>query len=136
MSSIIDTDKLLVKYKTAGQPDHIIAAKLGIPVDEVKKRWAELETLAKEMDCGYIALSTQYNILCQQYQLLGESLKIIANALGNRMTIAEVNQILCSAGPGEAATKVISSAIVLRPFKGIDPIESLKESTQKIQQGN
>jgi len=132
----IDDEKLLVKYKTAGLPNHNIAHKLGISVSEVERRWAEIEELAKQMDCGYIDLVAQYTLLCQQYQLIGESLKIISGALSERMTISEVDEIIASAKPGEVALKLISSAIVLRPFKGIDPNASLKESTQKMQQGN
>jgi CTP synthase (UTP-ammonia lyase) len=132
----IDDDKVLVRYKMAGIPNHLIAAKMGISVNEVERRWKDLEAIAKEMDSGYVALVAQYTVLCQQYQLLGESLKIISSAISNRMTIADVDAIIASCKPEEISLKLMSSSIILRPFIQVNPEESLKESTQRIHQGN
>ena len=132
-SKNVDTHKLLIKYKKAGIPDHIIAARMNISVNEVRRQWEGLQMLAKEVDCGYGDLTLQFNILCHQYQLLGESLKILADAITNRATPEEVEKAVKSSDP---VKNLFTSFIILRPFVPVDPAQALEEATKKIQEGN
>lgn len=135
----ISDAQILVKYKTAGMKDEVIAAKLGITVEQVEARWKEILARASRMvDTGYDALCTQYTILSTQYQLLGESLKIIAAALGDVMPMSEIEPLIIGDADDVAATlrNLSKSCIILRPFTPVNPVESLQQRTEAVQKSN
>lgn len=127
-------DFILIKYKQAGLPDDVIAAKMGITVQEIQKRWDTLlEESRKTQVNGYDEITTQFNALCFQFQLLGEGLKHIGNGLASvrnsdnlkahfsqkrKLTDQEISLI----------EEICQSFIVLSPYKAIDPSESLREA--------
>jgi len=127
---------MLVKYKRANWTDRAIAAKLGVSVEEVARRWREILDRASQMSSsGYDQLNIQYQILCQQYQLLGESLKIIAAAIGNGAEPSDIRPLI-TPDPEETIKNLMSKLIVLRPFTPMDPAESLKATEKRTCEGN
>lgn len=124
----ITDDNLLIKYKSAGVKDHVIAAKLGIPVEEVAIRWNQLVEIAGQPKAnGYDALCAQFNTLALQYQLLGESMKVVAAALGDVMPLSEVSKLV--AEDRLVTIKNLSEhCIILRPFTPVDPVKALEQA--------
>jgi DNA-binding Lrp family transcriptional regulator len=110
-------DKYILKMKFARQSNATIAAKLGVTEKEVVERLAYLHRLGETiMVNGYANLSEQFTTMAYQYQLLGESLKIVATSLGELMPEAEV-AALVDKDPNQTVTNFLTKAIVLRPAK-------------------
>ena len=127
---------MLLKYKEAGFSDAAIGAKLGMTEDEVKVKWAELLQISQQRNVsGYVDLTVQFTVLCHQYQLLGESMKIVAGALGNMMPPNEIKALI-TADPEQTFKNLSTSCIILRPFVQVDPEQSLQESLKKVAEGN
>ena len=131
----INDDSLLMRYKAAGVQDKTIAAKLGITIEEVEARWRILGELAQRTSNGHDDLRVQYQILCHQYQLVGESLKIIALALENTMLPSEVRKLIVE-DPDTTLRNLVTSCIILKRFTPVDPAESLRASLERQQKGN
>jgi hypothetical protein len=113
-----------------------IAAKMGLTEVQVTQRLADLAKAQERLSqSGYDQLSFQFGLLCQQYQLVGESLKAVAMGLSNLASSEEIRACL-SANPEEALQKLSQSFIILRPFQGIDPIESLEKHLKDQLAGN
>lgn len=135
----IGDDEVLAKYKIARMPDERIAAKMGITVEEVDKRWKRiLERSSRMTESGYGHLLDQFTIFCNQYQLLGESMKIIAMALGNLMPVSEIEPLIVGDSEDVSMTlkNLAKSCIILRPFTPVNPVESLQQATEAIQTSN
>lgn len=132
---MIDDAKVLIKLMKAGTSPHIIAAKLGISVDEVKRRWADLQILAQEAS-GHGDLVMQYNLLCHQYQLLGESLKIVAKALGNAVPPHELREMIVPGDVDLTFKNLTEKCIILKSFAPQDPEESLRVHLKRTAEGN
>jgi hypothetical protein len=135
----IGDDAILTKYKLAKVSDDRIAAKLGLSVEQVNQRWERILDRASRMtESGYGHLVNQFGILCHQYQLLGESLKPIAEALGNIMPLEEVERLIVGKAEDVALTlkNLARSCIILRPFTPVNPVEALEQQTENIQRSN
>lgn len=123
-------EKYLIKLKGAGFSDLAIATKLGITEKEVIERWKKLEAgLASMTSSGYSAFCDTVTIAAHQYQLLGESFKIIASALGDRMTEEEIAALIVD-DKKQTLENLRSRCIILRPFVPVTPEESLKNTLQ------
>lgn len=140
---ISNDDVYLVKLKGAGFPVAFIAARMGISIQEVERRWEAIQKASTAAQTsGYLDLSAQFTVMCHQYQLVGESLKIIAGALHNQASAEEIRTALCCAEPlsqeqaDAIQQKLLTSYIVLRPFTPVDPEKALQETTKQIQKGN
>ncbi len=109
-------DLYLIKLKKAGAIDSFIAERLGISVDEVKRRWTQvqLEALSQET-ASYGSLCEMFTLMAAQYQLLGESLKVIGTALGNVMFDEEITKLI-DKDPAKTLANLKANSIVLRPF--------------------
>jgi len=133
----VNDDNLLIKYKSAGVKDSVIAAKLGIAIAEVASRWKRLVEVANlPPDNGREALHTQFNTLAIQYQLLGESLKVIAAALGDTMPPSEIAELIVEGDAAQTLKNLNTRCIVVKPFTPVDPVQALEQATQIIQQSN
>lgn len=133
---ISNDDVYLAKLIGAGLPHALIAARLGISVEEVGKRWERMrEEVILAKANGHGMLCEQYNVLCSQYQLLGESLKIVAAALGNTMPTEEL-KLLIVRDQEQTLKNLTQSCIILRPFVPIDPAASLEEHLKATREGN
>ena len=124
----ITNDAYIIACKQAGLSDAITAARLGLSVDEVKASWERLVKDAEtRASSGYPDLVQQYTIMAHQYQLLGESLKVIAFALDNHVTSEELQKGL----PTQldlVASYLLQHYIILRKFTPADPEESLRKA--------
>lgn len=138
-------DLYLIKLKAAKLPSSTIATKLGMSTVEVERHWKRIQEEVENAALnGHTNLCNQYTVLCHQYQLLGESLKIISMALANEMTEEDLKKVVTKDAIDQNGfldvDRVIKnlrrSCIILRPFTPIDPAESLKETNQRIQEGN
>lgn len=129
-------DHYIVKCMSARMPAPKIAAKLGISVQELEKRWAAIQ---KEVDAnlsnGYYALSEQFNVFCSQYQLLGESMKLLAHALGGAMSDQDLKNLI-TVDPEITFQNLRKLAIVLNPYQFTDPSKALEEELKRLQKGN
>jgi len=113
-----------------------IATRLNISAVEVEKRWKRIRegTLAAEEN-GHTQLCQQYAVLCHQYQLLGESLKIISHAISDELNPEEL-AILVVDDKEQTLDNLRRNAIILRPFKPVDPAQSLQEHLEAKQKSN
>lgn len=123
----ISVNRLIEKYKGAGLPDELICKRLGITSEELNQRWGQIlkDARTKEVS-GYGELILQFNLLCQQYQVLGESLKVIAMTLGNCMSPAEIRELI-KPNPEETLDNLVQKCIVLRPFHAPDMEKMITE---------
>lgn len=129
---MITDDKMLVKLKQAGLSNLRIAQRLGITEADVEVAWKRIIEAAETAPlAGHDAMQTQYTVLCHQYQLLGESLKIIAGGIGNAMSPSEIRALLTT-DPEQSLQNLLKSCIILRPFTPVDPCEAF----QKTLEGN
>ena len=128
---ITEDDKYLMKLKLQGWLDCNIARKMGITEDQVKERWNSIQTLlAAGHASGYAALLDHFTVLCHQYQMLGESLKIVAAALGNQVTEKQLSSLV-EDNREHTVKNLMGSCIILHPFIPITPEESLKNTLGK-----
>lgn len=121
----------LLKLKQAGRTDEEIAKRLGISVDEVQLQWSKLMAdLNAKLNCGFAQLCEAFKLMCHQYQQLGESFKVISQALSNPMSPDEIGDLLfeelkhdssLEGVYGAATQNLLKNAIVLRPFAPKDP---------------
>lgn len=133
----VTDDNLLIKYKTARIKDDVIASKLGISVEEVNLRWNQLVEIANQSKAnGHEDLCVQFNTLSLQYQLLGESLKIVGAALGDVLPMSEVSKLIVEGNKAQTLKNLSEQCIILRPFTPVNPVEALEAATQAIQQSN
>jgi hypothetical protein len=139
MSNPVTTEHLLIKYKQAGLSDERIGSRLGMTAAEVAQMWKTVLERNEQKKCnGYDDLTKQYTLLCHHYQLFGESLKIVAEALSNEATDEQVRDLLA----GDHSEIEISlrnlrkHLIILKPFAPKDPAVTLQEHIIKTQAKN
>jgi len=125
---VTEDDRYLIKLKGAGFSNAAIAQKVGITESEVDRRWKEIEAnFVTGLSSGYRSFCDHITIMAYQYQLLGESLKIAANAIGNQMSEQELGQLVV-ADREQTLKNLREHCIVLRPFIPITPEESIKKT--------
>jgi len=134
--NLSNDDLYLVKLKGCGLSTGTIATRLNISAVEVEKRWKRIQegTLAAQEN-GHTQLCQQYTVLCHQYQLLGESLKIISHAISDELNPEELSLLIVD-DKTQTLDNLRRNAIILRPFKPVDPAESLKERLEKQAESN
>lgn len=116
-------ESYILKLKGLNQPDEYIAAKLEIPVEEVRKTWQEaLERTNRVLSSGYFTLCEQFTQLCQRQKLVNESLHILGAALDNEATPSDLGKFMAP----ETAAQVLQEFIVLKRFTPPTPQESLQ----------
>ena len=135
---MIGDDQYLVKCKQTGLKNEVIAEKMGITPDEVERRFRQLIQIADQIQSnGWVDFQNQFTVLCTHYQLLGESLKAIAQGL-QPLTPSEIEHHL--AGSSEDIKRSLESltqnCIILKKFIPVDPIQALEEQTRSIQESN
>ena len=125
-------DTYIIKLKGLGWTHANIAKKLGMREADVDARWKDIEAAyITGQASGYAAFCDHYTIMCHQYQLLGESLKITAGFLGSRMLDSELDKLIVEDW-AQTLKNLKDFCVVLRPFVPITPAES----AQKALQGN
>lgn len=130
-------DVWVVKYKQAGMSSADIAKKLGKTAAEIDKRWEEILIESKrQQESGHADLQNQFSVLCQQYQLLGQSLKLIAGGLSDIASPLELSSFLEGPNPLVNAEELCRRFIILRPFSYKDPIAVLEEEEKRRQVSN
>ena len=123
-------DKYLKIWKDSGQSDELIAKKLSITPDEVRRRYELIRQVqAAAPVVGADKLQSQFNVLCLQYNLLGESLKKVAENLYNHASPQEIKAKLDMGSAEESVKSLMSSFIILHPWK--DPDSDLIEEAEK-----
>lgn len=127
--------KVLIKLKAMGMSSFDIAAKMGLTVEQVDTMWAELQVLAKEQN-GHGDLVAQYNHMCHQYQLLGESLKIVAMCVHAAMPPSEIRALIVPNDVNATVKNLCEQCIILRPFVPQNPEDSLREHLKRTAEGN
>lgn len=122
---MINDDSQLLKLKHLGWSDERIAAKLGWDVELVRTRYQAFIALAIASESsGHIALVNHFNLLCSQYQLMGESLKILGMALSANVSSADLQAWVVD-DPDTAGIEILKRYIVLPRFVTQDPQASL-----------
>jgi hypothetical protein len=105
----------MMKAKRAGIPDQVIAKKLNVSVEELDRQFrSQVATVLSTTSNGYKDLTDSFVNMCHQYQLVGESLKMMGAGLNELATLAEVQD--ATGMNQEASEKLMVSFIVLRKF--------------------
>lgn len=121
MSGRINDDSYLIRALSTGVPINVIASKLRMKESEVLARKEEIIRMVEDQTAnGYLALCDFFHIFAHQYQLLGESMKIMGQALGNAATDAELKKLITT-DPEETLRNIRLNCIVLRPYVAKDP---------------
>lgn len=124
----VTDDSMLFAYKKAGLPSDVIAAKLSLTVEEVEARYAAICSLVSQSTGqGYQNMIDHFTVLSHQYQLLGLSLRLLAEMLQRSSTLEEVRKVLTGDPEKDAAT-LISSFVIMPPPPPINLEEELKKS--------
>lgn len=132
MSSNIlsSSDEHLIKLKSAGISDAIIAKKLSIPESEVSQRYHQIwKHLSGLQGNGYIHLSERFTNLCQQYQSMGESLKTIAYALSDHISDEDLSRMV-TGDRQETMDNLRQNCIILKAFVPPSPEEEIESTSQ------
>ncbi len=120
-------DKYIIKSKTSGVPDILIAKKLGCSLEELNTRWnailASAHSAEKMLENGYADLTKFYNTFALQYQLLGQSMVQFGRSLQDPLSLLQIADLIRGLSPEEAAEKLLKNAIVLKKFTPADPTE-------------
>lgn len=105
----------VLKMKSVGMPDDVIAQRMELTTDQVRTivvcAIQEIESSKKN---GYVDLSAAFTKLCFQYQLLGESLKVVCGAMASSASVQEIKAVISNHPNPEAA--LLDNFIVLRKF--------------------
>lgn len=110
------TDAYMVKMISAGKTNEQIAAKLGMTPLQVSVRWEKIKAEAEANQTnGYYSLCDKFTVLVNQYQLMGETLKVIAFALGQVVPEEELVKIITS-NPEETLKNLKTKTIILRAY--------------------
>lgn len=127
---MVMNDVYLLKLKNLGWSNEKIAAKMGLEVQEVQRRWEALiaETQVNEGN-GYNQFCDLFTTMANQYQLLGASLKVVAGVLGNVATNAELEKII-TADPEQTLKSLRKDFIILRKFIPITTEEALRQTVE------
>lgn len=121
-------DQYLVKLVSVGTNPKVIAAKLNITEQEVALRWKRIQKQAETVEFdGYAELCGQFTILANQYQLVGESLKLVASALSRKASNQELLSLIGKTDK-ETLHNLKTKVIVLKNHTIQNPAESLKNS--------
>lgn len=106
----------LMKLKSQGWEDARIARKLGIPEEQVRSDVLQaMHEAAHAVESGYSALCECFSTLYLQYQLVGESLKVLAGVLSQRMSAGELEK-LWDPDPKKTVENLLKGCIPLRSF--------------------
>src|SRR3990167_144141 len=128
---MITDDTYLLKAKMAGISDGIIAKKLGITEGEVNRRFLTIQVeQCAAVNNGTYGLIAQFNLLCHQYQLMGQSLKVFAEALGKSASYNEVQKVVQLSEPTKVSENLLGSFLILKPFSPVMPEDSLRQSIE------
>src|SRR3990167_2476528 len=88
-------DLYLLKLKSANVPDDVICRKLNITPEEMNLRLQGMVKNAEhQASNGYAAFCDQFTVLANQYQLVGESLKILAGVIGDPLSFSELQALV------------------------------------------
>lgn len=132
----LSDESLLIKYKTSGMPDDVIAARMGISIAQLNKRWESILARSKDMVAnGYAELCEAFTVLAHQYQLVGVSLENVSTALSNIMPPEEIKQLI-DKDPDKTLRNLSAFCIVLRPYVPADPLDALQVQLKKTQNNN
>lgn len=117
MSKITD-EVLLLRYKKLNWDDARIAAKMGWKVEEVAARWMIfVKSLTQKEENGHDKLCQVAHVMADQFQLLGQSIGILSEAIGQKMDIQDLRAIIEACPIDEdMASWVSRKALVLRNF--------------------
>lgn len=127
--NLTEDDKYLVKMLSAGFSLANVSKKLGVAEDVLKKRWEMIQaSLIVDHSSGYAAFCDHINNSAFQYQLLGESFKITAEALSQRMTDDDLLKLIVAGNPEQTVKNLKSNCIILKPFVPLTPEESIKKT--------
>jgi len=112
-----ESDIYIIKAKGANMPNKRIAAKLSLTEAELEARWQIiLAEMAFRQVSGYDELAQYFTNMAMQYNLLGESLKVIGTAVGNIMTDDELKSLIDGKDVDKTVENLRKNAIILRSW--------------------
>lgn len=102
--------------KQAGFPVDHIARKLGLSVEEVERRWKDIQTYSTlTVESGYASLCDVYTAICQQYNTLGETLKIFSMAISDTVSLDTLRALITD-DKEETVQNLMRHCLILKPF--------------------
>lgn len=121
-------EQYILRLKGLNWTDDRIGEKMGIPSSEVTRIWKELLSRTQnQIATGYVQLADFYNNLANQYKLLGESLNVLAQAVGNQASSETLKTFLNS----HQIETLLNNYIVLNKFVPPTPSDSLPTDKNK-----
>ena len=134
MKKPLTTATYIAAAKQAGLSDSTIAGKLGISVEDLQAVWNDIfQSASACIESGYAGLVDQFTTLAHQYQLVGESLKAVATAVGELATVEEIAMLVpvdLHIGPLTIAKKLSKHFIILRRYTPPSPEKTLEQSIE------
>lgn len=128
---LVHDDNYIIRARQAGVPVATIAAKLNMTVEQVEKRWRQiLKDVESKFDNGYLDLCQAFHTLSGQYQLVGSSLGIIAQAIGNVIPDEDLKKLITT-DPEQTFKNLKANTILLKVFIPITPEEAIEKDLKK-----
>jgi len=122
-----DNTKHILRLYQAGIPEATVAGRMNMTVEQVRAVVnAAVQKLATQNQNGYSLLVGHFTNLTEQYKLVGDSLQMIATALGNEADVSDLAAIVGD----EKAQQISSQFIVLRRFTPESAEAVLRKLTQ------
>lgn len=124
-------DRYLLKLKNVGKTDEFIAEKMGLTVQEVRRRWRNIkQVLDQPQQNGLEDLKTVAHTIGEQAGLLSHSLAIFEGAFADVPSANEFQQLIDQCPKDQVlAPYLLAKLIILRPFRMPTPqqvIEALE----------
>lgn len=134
---MMNVDLYIARTMVASVPVSIIAAKVGMTEEQVKTRWEALRAEGeKQNENGFVDLLQAFDIMANQYQLLGFSLAHIQKYLAGAVGPGEIEMAILGKTATAASKDLCQKYIVLKRFEPMSPEEALKQMTGDPTRGN
>jgi len=124
----VTNDSVIFAYKKAGVPSAVVAKKLNLTAEEVDARYQAIcAELAAPGHQGYQNMIDHFTVMTHQYQLLGLSLRLMAEMIQKSVPASEVLKVL-TGDPEKDAAAVVQFFVVLPLPDPVNLEEELKKS--------
>ncbi|QDP54876.1 MAG: hypothetical protein Unbinned3891contig1000_74 [Prokaryotic dsDNA virus sp.] len=131
--NISPTEQWIIKYKTMGWTDEQVAVKVGWEPEKVRDFWKDVQQVVSEdQSQDGQKLGQAFGILCQQYELVGYSLRVMSGILSSSVKRSDLIKCVVPNDPEATVTNILSKFHVTEHYKGeIDPTILLEEDIKR-----
>lgn len=110
----VTNESYVARLLRCGRTPEQIAVRMNLSLEEVNTLVSQIQQSATLLNTSRMdEVAQAFLVLCNQYQLVGESLKVIGSVLGSNLSMAQLEELVAD----DKATTLarLREVIVLRP---------------------